>query len=80
MSCLRTGDDQAAHQCLKRLVARFGNDNERVQALSGLVKEAEAQNNGELEEVLKEYNQILGENGTNIVRSVLPRLCCLSMD
>jgi hypothetical protein len=68
ISCLRTGDDEAAYQCLKRLVARFGDDNERIQALKGLVKEAEAKGNGELEEVLQQYNQILGENGTNIVR------------
>ncbi|KAK4039441.1 hypothetical protein C8A01DRAFT_16585 [Parachaetomium inaequale] len=66
LSCLRTGDDQAAHACLRRLVARFGNDNERVQALRGLVKEAEAPDNGALENVLKEYNQILGENDANI--------------
>jgi hypothetical protein len=68
LSCLRTGDDKAAQACLRRLVARFGEDNERVQALRGLVKEAEAQNNGALEEVLKEYNQILSENDANIVR------------
>jgi ER membrane protein complex subunit 2 len=68
LSCLRTGDDEAAHECLRRLVARFGDDNERVQALRGLMKEAEAKGNGELEEVLKQYNQILGENDTNIVR------------
>jgi ER membrane protein complex subunit 2 len=67
LSCLRTGDDRAAHQCLERLVARFGNENERVMALKGLVKEADAQNNGELEKVLKEYDQILSENNTNIV-------------
>ncbi|KAK4154583.1 hypothetical protein C8A00DRAFT_14277 [Chaetomidium leptoderma] len=66
LSCLRTGDDQAAHQCLKRLVARFGTDNERVQALMGLVKEAEANNNGELEDVLKGYGEILSENDTNV--------------
>ncbi|EAQ90710.1 hypothetical protein CHGG_02645 [Chaetomium globosum CBS 148.51] len=66
VSCLRTGDDQAAHQCLQRLVARFGDDNERVQAIRGLVKEAEAQGNGALEEVLNEYNQILNENDANI--------------
>lgn len=68
LSCLRTGDEQAAHQCLERLLARFGEDNERVMALKGLVKEAEAQNNGELEKVLKEYDQILSNNNTNIVR------------
>ncbi|KAL2160595.1 hypothetical protein VTH06DRAFT_1283 [Thermothelomyces fergusii] len=66
LACLRTGDDQAAHACLGRLVARFGDDNERVQALRGLVKEAEAKSNGALEDVLKEYDQILGQNDTNI--------------
>ena len=68
VSCLRTGDDQAAHQCLQRLVARFGEDNERVQAIKGLVKEAQAQGNSALEEVLNEYNQILEENDANLVR------------
>lgn len=72
LSCLRTGDEQAAHQCLDRLVARFGETNERVLALKGLVKEAEASNTGELEAVLKEYDSILAENGTNIVRPA----CC----
>ncbi|KAK4242515.1 TPR repeat protein oca3 [Achaetomium macrosporum] len=66
LSCLRTGDEQAARQCLQRLVARFGEDNERVQALRGLVKEAEAKNNSDLEGVLKEYDQILSDNDTNI--------------
>lgn len=68
LSCLRTGDDLAANACLRRLTTRFGGDNERVQALRGLVKEAEAKNNGELEAVLKEYNGLLAENDTNIVR------------
>lgn len=72
LSCLRTGDEQAAHQCLERLVTRFGDDNERIMAFKGLLKEADAQNNGELERILKEYDQILGENDTNIVRLRLP--------
>lgn len=67
LSCLRTGDEHAAHQCLDRLVARFGENNERVLALQGLVKEADANNNGALEKVLKEYDTILAENETNIV-------------
>jgi hypothetical protein len=71
LSCLRTGDEQAAHQCLDRLVARFGGNNERVLALKGLVKEADASSNAELEKVLKEYDEILAENGTNIVRAFL---------
>lgn len=66
LTCLRTGDDLAANACLGRLTNRFGDDNERVQALRGLVKEANAKNNGELEDVLKEYNQILGDNDANI--------------
>ncbi|KAF4460707.1 kinetoplast-associated KAP [Fusarium albosuccineum] len=66
LSCLRTGDDESAHQCLERLVLRFGDQNERVMALKGLVKEAEATNNNELQQVLKEYEDILEEDGTNI--------------
>ncbi len=78
LSCLRTGDDLAANACLRRLTTRFGSDNERVQALRGLVKEAEAKNNGELEAVLNEYNQILGENETNIVRPRPPPIAVAS--
>jgi len=36
-------------------------------ALKGLVKEADAQNNGDLEKVLKDYDEILSDNNTNIV-------------
>jgi hypothetical protein len=68
LSCLRTGNDDAAHQCLERLVIRFGDNNERIMALKGLVKEAQASGNGELEKVLKEYDSILKEDATNIVR------------
>ncbi|KAK4203289.1 hypothetical protein QBC40DRAFT_167224 [Triangularia verruculosa] len=65
LSCLRTGDDRAAQECLNRLVARFGN-NDRVMALGGLIKEAQAQNNGELETILKEYDQMLEQNNANL--------------
>lgn len=71
LSCLRTGDEHAAHQCLERLVARFGDNNERVMALKGLVKEADASHNGDLEKVLREYDSILAENSTNIVSACL---------
>lgn len=67
LTCLRTGDDAAAHQCLERLVLRFGDKNERVMALKGLVKEAEASNPSELEKVLIEYDLLLEEDGANIV-------------
>jgi ER membrane protein complex subunit 2 len=69
LSCLRAGDEQAAHQCLERLVIRFGRDNERILALIGLMKEADASNVEALEAVLKEYDAILADNGTNIVRA-----------
>lgn len=67
LACLRTGDNTTAHQCLERLVVRFGASDERIAALEGLVKEAEATNNGELEKVLKEYEAILAEDNTNTV-------------
>lgn len=67
LSCLRAGNDEAAHQCLERLVLRFGDDNERIMAFKGLVKEAGASHN-ELDKVLKEYDQILEENSANVVR------------
>ncbi|KAI1367416.1 tetratricopeptide [Xylaria arbuscula] len=66
LSCLRTGDDKSAHECLGRLVNRFGNDNERVMALKGLLKEATAADNATLELVLQEYEQILRENPSNV--------------
>lgn len=67
LSCLRTGDEKAAHACLDRLLKRFGDDNERIMAFTGLVKEAEALDDAALEQVLKEYDGILAENNTNIV-------------
>lgn len=70
LSCLRTGDERSAHECLERLVKRFGDDNERIMAFKGLVKEADASNNAELEKILKEYDEILAINNTNIVSSL----------
>jgi ER membrane protein complex subunit 2 len=71
LSCIRTGDNPAAHECLERLIRRFGDDNERVMAFKGLLKEADASNSQELDLVLKEYDEILSENSTNIVRPAL---------
>jgi hypothetical protein len=67
LSCLRTGDEKAAHECLERLVLRFGDDNERIMGFQGLLKEADAPDNAALEKVLKEYDDILAKNETNIV-------------
>ncbi|TGJ86161.1 hypothetical protein E0Z10_g2579 [Xylaria hypoxylon] len=66
LSCLRTGDDDSAHQCLGRLVNRFGHDNERIMALKGLIKEATATDNAALDLVLQEYQQILQVTPTNL--------------
>lgn len=67
LSCLRTGDEQSAHRALGRLVNRFGNDNERIMALKGLLKEADAPDDATLEVVLNDYDRILGDNPTNLV-------------
>lgn len=67
LSCLRTGDDDGAAECLERLLRRFGADNERIMAIEGLVKEATAGSDDDLQIVLKEYEDILRENAANIV-------------
>ncbi|KAI0446584.1 tetratricopeptide [Xylaria telfairii] len=66
ISCLRTSNDESAHQFLGRLVSRFGDDNERVMALKGLLKEATAPDDAALNLVLQEYDQILQENPPNL--------------
>lgn len=68
LSCLRTGDDKAAHSCLEKLVDRFGATNERVMGLRGLYQEAVAQDDYALETILKEYNNVLDEDPVNTVR------------
>lgn len=67
LSCLRTGDDKAAHGCLEKLIDRFGATNERVMGLRGLYQEALAQDDFALERVLKEYNDVLGNDPVNTV-------------
>lgn len=67
LSCLRTGDDKAAHQCLERLIDRFGATNERIMGLRGLYQEAAAEDQSALERILKEYNDVLAEDPGNTV-------------
>ena len=67
LSCLRAGDDDAAHQVLERLLLRFGDKDERIMALKGLMKEAEATNDEELQKILDEYDLLLEDNDTNMV-------------
>lgn len=67
LSCLKTRDDKAAHQCLQKLIDRFGATNERVMGLRGLYQEAVADDQSALEKVLVEYNDVLAEDPANIV-------------
>lgn len=64
--CLRTGDDEAASECLERITIRFGDTHERVLALQGLYKEATAFDDAELQKILEEYNILLQENDANV--------------
>ena len=70
LSCLRTGDDKAAHLCLEKLIERFGAKNERVMGLRGLYQEALASDKAALERILKEYEDVLAEDPINMVRYV----------
>jgi hypothetical protein len=67
LSCLRTGDEKSASQCLERLTARFGADNERVMALEGLFQEATAEDDAALRKLLARYEEILAEDSSNMV-------------
>ena len=67
LSCLRTGDDKAAFNCLEKLIDRFGATNDQVMGLRGLYQEAIAKDDAALERVLEEYNEILAENSINTV-------------
>lgn len=69
-ACLRTGDDSSALKCLDELTERFGSDNERVQALTGLYMEATAEDAKGLEKVLRWYEGILDERLTNFVSPI----------
>ena len=68
LSCLRTGDDKAAFDCLEKLIGRFGAANERVMGLRGLYQEAVAKNDAALVKVLQEYDEVLADDPVNTVR------------
>lgn len=67
LSCLRTGDEQSAELCLQRLTSRFGADNERIIALSGLFQEATADTDVALQKILKSYDGMLAKEPGNMV-------------
>ncbi|KAI4117492.1 MAG: hypothetical protein LQ345_002284 [Seirophora villosa] len=64
-SCLRTGDDKAAHFFLQKLALRFGKNDERVMGLRGLYQEAMAEDSSVLLQMSREYDEILVEDPTN---------------
>jgi hypothetical protein len=71
LACLRISDDKSALELLDRLVDRFGKDNQRIMAFRGIVAEAQASNDAELEEILKGYEAVADDTEskeTNIVR------------
>lgn len=67
LSCLRTGDDKAAFDCLEKLMGRFGATNERIMGLRGLYQEAVAEDDEALKRVLQEYDEVLAEDTVNTV-------------
>jgi hypothetical protein len=79
LSCLRTGDDKAAHLCLEKLIDRFGATNERVMGLRGLYQEAVAKDDAALERILKEYDEVLAGDPVNTVCPRGPLTLIVSM-
>lgn len=67
LSCLRTGDEKSARQCLDRLKARFGEENQRVVALRFLYESAVAPDDKDLRRVLEELNIVLKVDPTSLV-------------
>ncbi|MCJ1286925.1 hypothetical protein MMC26_006271 [Xylographa opegraphella] len=65
-SCLRIGDHKSAHQCLERLISRFGASNERVMGLRGLYREAVAEDDTTFKTIYAEYARILTDDPTNM--------------
>lgn len=70
LSCLRTGDDKSARQCLDRLKARFGENNQRFVALRFLYESAVADDK-DLRRVLEDLEKVLKEDRTSLVNNSL---------
>ena len=68
LSCLSTGDDESANLCIEELTKRFGETNERVQALRGLYEEATAEDDKARANLLVKYEEVIKETPTNMVR------------
>lgn len=82
LSCLRTGDEESALVCLQRLTERFGTENERLLALTGLYDEATAKSDAELKKIVDTYNIILRKDPSNMVsmpsQLLYPLIVCLA--
>ncbi|GAM89261.1 hypothetical protein ANO11243_072980 [Dothideomycetidae sp. 11243] len=66
IACLKTGDDDNALAAINALETRFGPDNERVQALRGMYREAVAKNDAELQAILDDYENMVKANEGNM--------------
>lgn len=64
LACLRTGDNDTAFKYLEELTARFGQTYDHVVALHGLYQEATAEDEKELQKVLKMYQDLLQDDPT----------------
>ena len=75
LSCLRTGDDKSAFDCLEKLIDRFGATHERVMGLRGIYQEAVAKDDAALGRVLQEYNEVIAEDTANTVGVPVDYMC-----
>lgn len=66
LSCLRTGDDKSAKALLDKLIARFGDQNERVMAYQAMYVEARADSEKDQASLLKDLSELLDADPTNI--------------
>ena len=64
LACLRTGDNESAYIYLEELSKRFGKTSDRVKALQGLYLEATAENQKELDGVMRHYEDTLKDDPT----------------
>lgn len=68
LACLQTGDDRSAKLCLDQLSRRFGPSDDRVMGLQTVYREATAEDDRDLENLLRDCERILEANPLNLVR------------
>lgn len=68
LACLQTGDVAGARRAVGALAGRFGADNERIQALAGMVDEVAAgDDRAAVQQVLDHYAATVEADPTNLV-------------